>query len=273
MLVWRVMTLVCATMMSVGAALGQSSPSASMQAVPAGASADPIFTQPYIDKDEIRELPVYHRYVHGGFKDTGLRFSFYFPTKEQYQGHFFQYLTPVPDSETLSQGQEGENDKIGFSVSHGAYFIETYGGGSSATAGPAFTTDPSIGGYRANAAAAQFSRVVAMDMYASKRPFGYIFGGRGGAYRTVGETVGVWDGAVPFVMGSPMASPYNCCLVHLRTARTGENADVCMAADHRDPVDRTAQRQHAVLVAQQHDPFARHILGNCRTSSLVNARA
>jgi hypothetical protein len=185
--------------------------STALPAVPAGASADALFSQPYTDKDEMREAPVRHRYVHGGFKDTGLRFSFYLPDKSTYRGHFFQYLTPVPDSETLSQGQQGESDKIGFAVGHGAYFVETNGGGSAISAGPASAADPSIGGYRANAAAAQFSRVVAMQMYGSKRPYGYIFGGSGGAYRTVGgmeNTTDVWQGAVPFVMGTPMAAPY-----------------------------------------------------------------
>jgi hypothetical protein len=40
---------------------------------------------------------------------------FYFLFKEQYHGRFFQYITPVPGSETLSQGASGEEDKIGFS--------------------------------------------------------------------------------------------------------------------------------------------------------------
>ena len=31
-------------------------------------------------------------------------FSFYFPPAEQYQGRFFQHITPVPDSENLAQG-------------------------------------------------------------------------------------------------------------------------------------------------------------------------
>jgi hypothetical protein len=171
---------------------------------------DPLFSQPFIDKDEWRDAPVRHRYVHGGFKGTDTRFSFYFPEKAQYRGHFFQYITPVPDSETLSQGAKGEEDKIGFSIASGAYFIETNGGGSAATAGPAFHADPTIAAYRANAAAAQYSRVLAMEMYGPKRPYGYAFGGSGGAYRTIGgieNTKGVWDGAVPFVMGSPMAAP------------------------------------------------------------------
>ncbi len=211
------LVIVLALTLSVGRAKEAAAPAspksqaAALPAVPAGVSADPLFSQPYIDTDEVRDVPTRHRYVHGGFKDSGLRFSFYFPDKSAYQGHFFQYVTPVPDSETLSQGQQGESDKIGFAVSHGAYFVETNGGGAGVSAGPAFAADPSIGGYRANAAAAQFSRVVAMQMYGTKKPFGYAFGGSGGAYRTVGgteNTADIWQGAVPFVMGTPMAAPY-----------------------------------------------------------------
>ncbi|MET0180050.1 MAG: hypothetical protein ABW194_06145, partial [Novosphingobium sp.] len=61
---------------------------------------DPLWAEPYVDVDEWRDAPVRHRYVHGGFKGTDTRFSFYFPPKEQYQGHFFQHITPVPDDET-----------------------------------------------------------------------------------------------------------------------------------------------------------------------------
>ncbi len=171
---------------------------------------DPMFTQPFIDKDEWRDSPVRHRYVHGGFSGTDLRFSFYFPPKEQYQGRFFQYVTPVPDSENLSQTVQAEDNNIGFAAASGAYFVETNGGGKSATAGPSFTADPSIGAYRANAATAGYSRVVANQMYGAGRVYGYLYGGSGGGYRTLGSmehTDGVWDGAVPFVLGSPMAAP------------------------------------------------------------------
>src|SRR3982750_631297 len=121
---------------------------------------DTVFKEPFVDVDEWRDKPVRHRYVHGGFKGTEGRFSFYFPSKEKYQGRFFQYITPFPDNENLSQGASGEEDKVGFSITHGAYFIETNEGGridfSKPTAG-----DPTIGAYRVNAASAQFSRVIA----------------------------------------------------------------------------------------------------------------
>jgi hypothetical protein len=90
---------------------------------------DSLYKEPFIDVDEWRDKPVRHRYVHGGFKGSEARFSFYFPPKERYQGRFFQYITPFPDNENLAQGVSGEEDKIGFSVSHGAYFIETNEGG------------------------------------------------------------------------------------------------------------------------------------------------
>lgn len=181
-----------------------------MQAPVEFSSDDPMFSEPFIDVDEWRDIPVRHRYVHGGFTGTDTRFSFYLPPKAQYEGRFFQYITPVPDSENLSQGASGEEDRVGFAIDSGAYFVETNGGGSAGAATPGGNIDPSIGAYRANAAAAQFSRAVAEAMYDTKRPYGYAFGGSGGAFRTIGgleNTEGVWDGAVPFVAGSPMSIP------------------------------------------------------------------
>ncbi|MFO7825845.1 MAG: PKD domain-containing protein [Cyclobacterium sp.] len=166
---------------------------------------DSLFAQPYVDIDEWRDTPLKHRYVHGGFKGTDTRFSFYFPQEENYERRFFQYITPIPDNENLSQGATGEEDKISFSIQNGAYFIETNGGGN-----PGIGADRLYNPYKANAASAAFSRTVARQIYpADQRPFGYAFGGSGGAYRTIGgfENTDTWDGAVPYVAGSPMAIP------------------------------------------------------------------
>lgn len=179
------------------------------------APQDSLFQVPYVDIDEWRNLPVRHRYVHGGFEGTDTRFSFYFPPREQYQGRFFHYITPVPISETLSQGASGEEDKISFAAASGAYLVETNGGGSAGAGMPGSGIDPTIGAYRANAAAAQYSRVIAAQVYGPHRPYGYAFGGSGGAFRTIGgleNTEGVWDGAVPYVPGSPMAIPNVFCV-------------------------------------------------------------
>lgn len=170
--------------------------------------SDEMFTEPYVDVDEWRDSPVRHRYVHGGFAGTETRFSIYLPPQDSYEGRFFQHITPVPDSEHLAQRMSGEQDKIGFSISSGGYFLETNGGGASGS--PGSSVDPTIAAYRANAAAAQYSRVVAAEMYGDHRAYGYAYGGSGGGYRTIGgaeNTTGVWDGVVPYVIGSPMAIP------------------------------------------------------------------
>jgi hypothetical protein len=216
---------------------------------------DPLFTQPYVDMDEWRDKPVRHRYVHGGFKGTETRFSYYFPAKDRYEGRFFQYITPVPMDENVSQGATGEDDKIGFSVASGAYFIETNGGGANLVGRPGTSVDPTIAGYRANAAAAQYSRVVAMEMYGCKRPWGYAFGGSGGAYRTVAgleNTEGVWDGAAPFVMGSPMAIP-NVFTVRMYALRVLQDK-LPMIADAVDVGSEADPYQH--LSAEEASAFS-----------------
>ncbi|MDB5725133.1 MAG: hypothetical protein JWQ16_1887 [Novosphingobium sp.] len=185
--------------------------------------SDPMFAQPYIDIDEQRDAPVRQRYVHGGFKGTETRFSFYFPPQEQYHGRFFQHITPAPDSENLAQlVPAGEFNKIGSSIAAGAYFVETNGGGKiDMTKGSLALSDPLITAYKANAAAAAYSRKIAVQMYGGKRPYGYAYGGSGGAYRTIGSienTHGVWDGVVPYVPGSYMAIP-NMFTVRMQALR------------------------------------------------------
>ena len=175
--------------------------------------------EPYvIDIDEWRETPVPHRYVHATIPGTETRFSMYLPPADQYEGRFFQHITPVPDSEHLAQQRApGPEDPIGFATSSGAYYLETNGGGQAAGIGD----DPTVTAYGANAAAAECSRSIAAQMYGPHRPFGYAYGGSGGAYRTIGSmqnTDGVWDGVVPYVLGSPMAIP-NMFTVRLRAMR------------------------------------------------------
>jgi hypothetical protein len=181
---------------------------------------DQLFTDPYIDVDEWRDTPSRHRYVHGGFRGGDTRFSFYFPESDRYRGRFFQYVTPAPDSETVSQGLSGEEDRIGFALDGGAYFVETNGGGPGAL-NPFAGLDPSVGAFRANAEAAGYSRRVAKEMYGDHRPFGYAFGGSGGGFRTMSgaeNTNSVWDGTVPYVIGSPMAIP-NCFTARMQALR------------------------------------------------------
>lgn len=215
--------------------------------------SDTIFHNPYIDIDEWRPSPEPHRYIHGGFSD-GTRFSFYFPTKKSYRGHFFQYATPFPDKETVAQSGEGCYSMIGFSVANGAYFVETNEGGSMDFTNPGKQRAADIGAYRANAACAEFSRVVAQKIYGCERPYGYIFGGSGGAYRTAGaieQTKDVWQGAVPFVMGSPQAIP-NVFAVRMNCMRVLRNklpqiVDAMDAGGSGDPYRGLNQEEYQAL--------------------------
>ncbi len=169
-------------------------------------SDDPLFTEPYVDIDEWRDEPVRHRYIHGGFKGTDALFSFYFPSKEQYDGRFFQYIMPISGNENLAQKPDYPDPSysLEFVFDSGGYFVESNLGRKDMFPGE----DGTITGYRTSAAVAKYSRVLASEMYGPHKPYGYAWGGSGGAYKTIScieNTDGVWDGVVPFVHASPMA--------------------------------------------------------------------
>jgi hypothetical protein len=170
-------------------------------------SIDPVYDQPHVEVNELRSGPVPHRYVHGGFKGTGARFSFYFPPESRYQGRFFHNTYPLAVSADIGPFPipfAVSTGDLGFSIDSGAYYVQTNNGGAFRGG------EPSLAAYRANAAAAKYSRVVAAQLFGAHRPYGYLFGGSGGAYQTIGaaeHTSGVWDGFVPFVLGSNNAVP------------------------------------------------------------------
>ena len=203
-------------------------------------SEDPRFNRPYTDvrewRDEPADAPVFpggittqssgaapvaarHLYVHGGFTGTDARFSLCFPPAEGYQGRFFQA------THQLLAGEEATARNVAFALASGGYSVQTNMGGrdnprsAEGTAGG--RPDTTIRGYRVNAAAAKFSRVVAAEIYGPHRGYGYLYGGSGGAYQTVTSaemTTGVWDGFVPYVMGSPQSIP-NCFTVRVNALR------------------------------------------------------
>jgi hypothetical protein len=203
-------------------------------------SEDPRFNQPYIDvrewRDEPADAPVFpggittqrggavsvkarHLYIHGGFTGTDAKFSFCFPPEAEYRGRFFQA------THQLLAGEEATPRNIVFALVSGGYSVQTNMGGADnprtaeESAGGQF--DTTIRGYRVNAAAAKFSRVVAAEIYGPHRTYGYLYGGSGGAYQTVTSaemTADVWDGFVPYVMGSPQSIP-NCFTVRVNALR------------------------------------------------------
>ena len=168
---------------------------------------DPEFDKPYVDVDEWRDEPTRHRYVHGGFKDTDLRFSFYFPAAEQYEGRFFQPILAVSGTEHAfgSGTLTAMGGSIAMAIDSGAYMVESNLGRLTPYPGE----DSTVTGFRASAAAAEYSRTVAAEMYGEHRPFGYCFGGSGGGFKTMScmENTEAWDGGVPFIIGGPQSLP------------------------------------------------------------------
>lgn len=176
---------------------------------------DPVYQHPVIDVREERERPlmdgssVKYQYLHGYFEGTNVKFVFCFPEKDQFQWRFYQHLSPFPgpDEELASLPKTGEDDVVSFALTHGGAFVES-NMGSGAVFGS--ESDPRIF-YRSSAAVAEYCRVAAQEIFGKHRIYGYVFGGSGGGYKTMSciENTASWDGAVPYVIGSPVSLP-NC---------------------------------------------------------------
>jgi hypothetical protein len=223
-------------------------------------SIDPDYAEPFVDIDEERSTPVAHRYVSGGFTGTGARFSFYFPPQERYQGRFFHNTYPMAVTSDIGpfpiQFEVAVGD-LGFTLDSGAYYVQTNNGAVFRNPG----VDPSVASYRVNAAAAKFSRIVAADVYkqtrGEHRPWGYLFGGSGGAYQTMGaaeNTTGIWDGFVPFVPGCNHAIPsmFTVRMHALRVLRQREGifariADAIEVGGSGDPYAGLTEEEEAAL--------------------------
>lgn len=197
---------------------------------------DPLFNQPVVEVDEWRDTPVPHRYVNGRFEGTAARFSFYFPPKDRYEGRFFHYTLPAPGAAPGTENTTERNIEFGYDT--GAYYVQTNGGGgfdptqldlSDPGAIDPAAMDGTIAGYRVDAAAAKFAKELAVEMYGEQRIYGYRYGGSGGSYKTISgaeHTTGVWDGYLPFVMGTPMTIP-NTYSVRAHALRVIRGAGKC----------------------------------------------
>ena len=190
---------------------------------------DPDYQDPYIDVDEMRArrladgTEIVCRYMHGGFKAKGVKFSFYFPRHDQFKGRFFQYLSPFPgpDEEMASMEKTGTGDKPAFALINGAYFVESNMGSRQMFGG---SSEPQRV-WKSSAAVAEYSRIKAMEIYECPRPIGIVYGGSGGGYKTMAciENTDAWDGAVPFVIGSPVSLP-NTITMHAQGQRVLRHA-------------------------------------------------
>lgn len=185
---------------------------------------DPQFCVPVIDLEELRQRRlmdgsvVEYRHIHGHFDGTKLKFLFCFPEGGTFENRFFQHLSPFPgpDEELAALDKGGEDDMIGFALTHGSAYVESNMASSAIFGG---NEDPTII-FRSSAAVAEFCRQTARERYGAEKVYGYVFGGSGGGYKTMSciENTDAFDGAVPFVIGSPVSLP-NCLTVAAHGAR------------------------------------------------------
>jgi hypothetical protein len=166
---------------------------------------DPAFGKPYIDVDEMRQVPRPHRYVHGGFENTHTRFSFYMPPPELYKGRFVQYLEGgAGGNENLLEtswqilGAGPWQYDLAFDEL-GGYLVESNQGHFP---GEGLGIENDLENFGASAQTARFSKKVAAEMYGYEPHHGYVWGQSGGGIRSAAclENVSdVWAGGVPEV--------------------------------------------------------------------------
>lgn len=156
---------------------------------------DPLYSSPVIESETDQTAPSAHRLVSGYFNGTALQFNIYLPPKEQFGNRFFQWVYPLQNDDANSDVP----DTVAFCFSSKAYVVQVTG----------------TLGYRGDAAGAKLSRTVAAKYYnlpPSRHIYGYVYGGSGGSFVTVGaieNSKGVWDGAVPIVQAVPVSVPNN----------------------------------------------------------------
>ncbi|EYE92861.1 PKD domain-containing protein [Aspergillus ruber CBS 135680] len=192
---------------------------------------DPIYQSPIYTNHSDETSPLKHRKVSGYFNATGIEFNIYMPY-HGWEGRFFQMVFPTQTS-VASAGE------IGFGAEAGGYTVHVAG----------------TGGYRADAAVAKLSREIAREFYQqpSRKIYGYIYGGSGGFFKTVGameNTVSVWDGSVPLIQGIPISDPTGCSIASLGGLVLGNQSrelqDAVRPGSNIDPRDILNPVQRAV---------------------------
>ncbi|KAM0334535.1 hypothetical protein ACHAQA_001565 [Verticillium albo-atrum] len=153
---------------------------------------DPKYRTAIIDGEMDDTVPIPHHKVSGHFDGTSIDFNIYFP-KSGWDSRFFQMVYPL-------QNSTADDHEIGFGAESGGYTNRVAGGG----------------GYRADAAVAKVSRILAAEYYnkSDTKIYGYIYGASGGSFVTVGaieNTFDIWQGAIPMVQAVPISNPNNFC--------------------------------------------------------------
>jgi hypothetical protein len=148
-----------------------------------GAAYGVSYGTPFIDVDEMRALPRPHRYIHGGFEDSHLRFSIYLPPKALYKERFLLMLEGGQGGLDKMMAGASSSWKWAYDVAFddlGAYLVETNEG---------HWPDEGLGVdsprdlWQASAYATRYAMEVAKAVYGAAPSHGYMNGCSGGAVR------------------------------------------------------------------------------------------
>jgi hypothetical protein len=160
------------------------------------------FGIPYVDEDVLKESPVRHRYIHGGFSGTDTRFSFYLPSAEQYQGRLIQVLEggAAGHERTVAMAGPLTEGALQAAFSLGAVLVESNQGHIADEPSREKPADLAVSAYLASVATARYAKELTGELLGYPPHHSYVYGVSGGGVRSIvclerGE--GTWDGAVP----------------------------------------------------------------------------
>lgn len=153
---------------------------------------DPLYNSQtfIIDKVSEETAPMPHTKVTAHFRASAntpaWKVSFYLPPADKWEGRFFQHVYPL-------DLPNHPDDRL-FAFTSGGMLVDVRG------------DNCACGGYRADAGAAKMAKAYAAQFYKTSRPiYGYIFGGSGGSFQTIAameNTSGIWQGGLPYVIGT-----------------------------------------------------------------------
>ena len=206
--------------------------------------------------------PVTHRYVHGGFRDSVTRFSFYFPTPASYKGRYVHMIEGGVGGNDATLAAPGAPGGIELAFALGAYTLESNQG----HVGLDLSSEPSVMVWEASAESARVARDLATEMYGAEPHHGYVYGGSGGGLRTIAcieHAPDLYDGAVPYIAGStnggvlPVTMSAVANALRLLWPRFDAIADACEPGGGGDPYEGLDTDQRDALAVLYRCGFPR----------------
>ena len=193
--------------------------------------------------------------MQGGFKGTETEFSLHFPPADRYEGRFLHHIEGGGGGTPTAQPGD-----IALVCAYGGYLVVSNQGHT----GPDAThLDREIHHYGASVASARHARAVAAEMYGEPPHHGYLWGGSGGAGRTIAmleHAPDLYQGAVVYIL--PHVAQQVLCAAVANTARVLGNSlerviDATAPGGSGDPFAGLDAEQRDALAAAYRVGFPR----------------